>query len=172
MPEPSAAIALACAAGQAELHHLSVAGEVTTQSFLRPRSSGSRFTTAPVGTRGPPSGCGRRTSEVVRELSFIASPSKLDMAPPGRAACAEPRRATLCAGAAEDDPAPRLLSGCMPGWSWRSRRDRSRGVIDRHLTRRQTRTRTHARRVRRCSNTWATTTTTTGLQEGKWATSP
>eukprot|EP00964_Phaeocystis_antarctica_P060347 scaffold35986_cov58-Phaeocystis_antarctica.AAC.2 len=30
---------------------------------------------------------------------------------------------------------------------------------------------TYARRVRRCSNTWATTTTT-GLQEGKWATSP
>jgi len=45
---------------------------------------------------------------------------------------------------------------------------------DRHLTRRQTRTSTYARRVRRCSNTWATTTTTTttGLQEGKWATSP
>ena len=39
---------------------------------------------------------------------------------------------------------------------------------------RQTRTSTYARRVRRCSNTWATTTTTTttGLQEGKWATSP
>jgi hypothetical protein len=57
-------------------------------------------------------------------------------------------------------------------------------AADRHLTRRQTRTSTHAkilslilshaRRVRRCSNTWATTTTTTttGLQEGKWATSP
>ena len=38
-------------------------------------------------------------------------------------------------------------------------------------TRRQTRTSTAARRVRRCSNTWATTTTT-GLQEGKRATSP
>eukprot|EP00964_Phaeocystis_antarctica_P117895 scaffold81740_cov61-Phaeocystis_antarctica.AAC.2 len=38
-------------------------------------------------------------------------------------------------------------------------------------TRRQTRTSTPARRVRRCSNTWATTTTT-GLQEGKRATSP
>ena len=47
------------------------------------------------------------------------------------------------------------------------------GQTDRHLTRRQTRTSTYARRVRRCSNTWATTTTTTtGLQEGKWATSP
>ena len=49
----------------------------------------------------------------------------------------------------------------------------ARDVTDRHFTRRQTRTSTYARRVGRCSNTWATTTTTTtGLQEGKWATSP
>eukprot|EP00964_Phaeocystis_antarctica_P093426 scaffold60273_cov61-Phaeocystis_antarctica.AAC.3 len=51
----------------------------------------------------------------------------------------------------------------LPRW-YRCPR-RSTGSKDRHLTGRQTRTSTYARRVRRCSNTWATTTTT-GLQEG------
>ena len=72
--------------------------------------------------------------------------------------------------------------GLRPSWrGWNNHgsnavpptRSPERAPPDRHLTRRQTRTSTYARRVRRCSNTWATTTTTTtGLQEGKWATSP